>query len=275
MSEMSTASSDRAAGAPAPDSGTPLLDVREMTKSYGAVRALRGASLQCAAGAVTALVGDNGAGKSTLIKCLTGVERPDGGEMRFHGAPVSLHDPEAARDLGIETVYQDLALVDELAVWQNLYLNRELYRGVRPLRVLNKRAMIRGARKTIADLQVDVPSVRAGVRRLSGGQRQAVAISRAVNWGSSLIVMDEPTAALGVKETRAVEELILRLRGQRMTLLIISHNLEQVFRISDQIWVMRQGRVAAGLRTAATTSDRVVSLITGTENGQEDTGPRV
>jgi D-xylose transport system ATP-binding protein len=244
-----------------------LLEVEDLTKSFGAVQALRGASLTCRSGEVTAIVGDNGAGKSTLIKCLTGIEHPTSGTVRFRGQPVSLHSPDNARSLGIETVYQDLALVDDLTVWQNLFLNREIYRGIGPLRLLNKRAMVAAAQRTIEDLQVSVPSVRATVRRLSGGQRQAVAISRAVNWGSALVIMDEPTAALGLRETAAVEALIRRLQERQVTVLIISHNLEQVFRVCDQVWVMRQGRVVAGMRTADTTSDQVVALITGSEKG--------
>jgi D-xylose transport system ATP-binding protein len=244
-----------------------LLEVEDLTKSFGAVQALRGASLTCRSGEVTAIVGDNGAGKSTLIKCLTGIEHPTSGTVRFRGQPVSLHSPDNARSLGIETVYQDLALVDDLTVWQNLFLNREIYCGIGPLRLLNKRAMVAAAQRTIEDLQVSVPSVRATVRRLSGGQRQAVAISRAVNWGSALVIMDEPTAALGLRETAAVEALIRRLQERQVTVLIISHNLEQVFRVCDQVWVMRQGRVVAGMRTADTTSDQVVALITGSEKG--------
>lgn len=256
-----------AASADADNNHHLLLEVDDLTKSFGAVQALRGASLACRSGEVTAIVGDNGAGKSTLIKCLTGMQRPTSGTVRFRGQPVSLHSPDNARALGIETVYQDLALVDDLTVWQNLFLNREVYRGIGPLRILNKRAMVAAAQRTIDDLQVSVPSVRSTVRRLSGGQRQAVAISRAVNWGSALVIMDEPTAALGLRETAAVEALIRRLRDRQVTVLIISHNLDQVFRICDQVWVMRQGRVVAGIRTADTTSDRVVALITGSEQG--------
>lgn len=266
------ASAETSAGPPS-GADQPLLEVKDLAKSFGAVRAVRGVTLNCQSGKVTALVGDNGAGKSTLIKCLTGVERPDAGTIRFAGRDVRLSGPEAARELGIETVYQDLALVDDLTVWQNLFLNREQHWGVPPLRFLNKRAMVRAATETISNLKVDVPSVRSTVRRLSGGQRQAVAISRAVNWGSSLIVMDEPTAALGVTETRAVEELIVRLRTQGVSLLIISHDLEQVFRVADHIWVLRQGRVVGGRRAADTNSEQIVSLITGaTADPQPNTG---
>jgi D-xylose transport system ATP-binding protein len=246
-----------------PVAGQPLLEAVELTKSFGAVQALRGASLTCRAGEVTALVGDNGAGKSTLIKCLTGVHRPDTGTMRFGEREVEIGTPEVARALGIETVYQDLALVEDLTVWQNLFLARELRRGIRPLRFLDKKAMIRFAETKLQDLEVNIPTVRASVRRMSGGQRQAIAIGRAVTWGSSLLVMDEPTAALGVRETHAVEELIGRLRRDGMSVLLISHDLAQVMRVADQVWVLRQGRVIGGRRTAETDGQEIVAMITG------------
>jgi D-xylose transport system ATP-binding protein len=241
----------------------PLLEVRDVDKNFGAVRALSGASLRLARGEITALVGDNGAGKSTLVRCITGVHRPDGGAIRFNGEEVHFHAPEDARALGIETVYQDLALVEDLAVWQNLFLNREITRGFGPIRVLDKRAMISSAEQTLSRLAVNVPSVRSTVRRMSGGQRQSIAISRAISWGSTLVIMDEPTAALGVRETRAVEDLIRRLREEGMTVLLISHDFDQVMRLSDQVWVMRQGTVAGGRRTKETTGEQIVAMITG------------
>jgi D-xylose transport system ATP-binding protein len=243
----------------------PLLEVSDVDKNFGAVRALSGASLTLARGEITALVGDNGAGKSTLVRCITGVHRPDGGTIRFNGKEVHFHAPEDARALGIETVYQDLALVEDLAVWQNLFLNREITRGVGPLRLLNKRAMIASAETTLSRLAVTVPSVRSTVRRMSGGQRQSIAISRAISWGSTLVIMDEPTAALGIRETRAVEELIKRLREEGITVLLISHDFDQVMRLSDQIWVLRQGTVAGGRRTAETTGEQIVAMITGVD----------
>jgi D-xylose transport system ATP-binding protein len=246
-----------------PAAGEPLLEAVDLKKSFGAVQALRGATLTCRAGEVTALVGDNGAGKSTLIKCLTGVHRPDSGTIRFRQKDADIGTPEVARHLGIETVYQDLALVEDLTVWQNLFLARELRRGVAPLRFLDRRAMIRFAESSLKDLEVNIPSVRASVRRMSGGQRQAIAIGRAVTWGSSLLVMDEPTAALGVRETQAVETLIQRLRRDGMSVLLISHDLGQVMRVADQVWVLRQGRVVGGRRTADTDGQEIVAMITG------------
>ncbi|HEX4222679.1 MAG TPA: ATP-binding cassette domain-containing protein [Pseudonocardiaceae bacterium] len=242
-----------------------LLEVDSIDKNFGAVRALSGASLALARGEITALVGDNGAGKSTLVRCITGVHRPDAGSIRFNGTEVHFHAPEDARALGIETVYQDLALVEDLTVWQNLFLNREITRGIGPLRLLDKRAMIASAEKTLSRLAVNVPSVRSTVRRMSGGQRQSIAISRAISWGSTLVIMDEPTAALGVRETRAVEELIRRLREEGITVLLISHDFDQVMRLSDQVWVMRQGTVAGGRRTSETTGEQIVAMITGVD----------
>jgi D-xylose transport system ATP-binding protein len=244
---------------------TPLLAVDAIDKNFGAVRALSGASLTLARGEITALVGDNGAGKSTLVRCITGVQRPDGGSIRFDGVEVHFHAPEDARALGIETVYQDLALVEDLTVWQNLFLNREITRGIGPVRLLDKRAMISSAEQTLSRLAVNVPSVRSTVRRMSGGQRQSIAISRAISWGSTLVIMDEPTAALGVRETRAVEDLIRRLRDEGITVLLISHDFDQVMRLSDQVWVLRQGTVAGGRRTKDTTGEAIVAMITGVD----------
>jgi D-xylose transport system ATP-binding protein len=240
----------------------PLLEVEDVTKAFGNVVALRGVSLSARAGEVTAIIGDNGAGKSTLIKCIAGVHRPDGGELRFDSEPVSFASPEEARRHGIETVYQNLALIDDLSVWQNLFLNRELTLAGR-VPLLNRREMRRRAVSLLHDLDVDVPSVRARVRRLSGGQRQAVAISRAVAWGSRLVIMDEPTAALGVRETAKVEDFIRRLRQRGLAVLVISHNFDQVLRLSDQVWVMLNGRVVGGRRTADVTGDELVAMITG------------
>ncbi len=245
-----------------PPSG-PVLEMQGITKAFGAVQALRGADLSCARGEVTALVGDNGAGKSTLIRCITGVHPPDAGWMRFNGAEVHFGSPVEARKLGIETVYQDLALVEDLTVWQNMYLNRELKRGIGPFRLLDRRAMIARTEQMLRRLLVNMPPVRAKVRRLSGGQRQSIAIGRAASWGSSLIIMDEPTAALGVRETHAVEELIARLRSGGIAQLVISHDMEQVLRISDSVWVMRQGRTVGHWRTSEVDTNRIVAAITG------------
>ena len=241
----------------------PLVEIRGVTKSFDAVRALQGVDLTIQEGTVTALLGDNGAGKSTLVRCLTGVHSPDDGEILFRGETIKLGSPDDARHLGIETVFQDLGLIEDLQVWQNLYLNRELTRGFVPLRVLDKKQMIANSATILADLDVNVPNVRATVRRMSGGQRQSVAIARAANWGTTLVIMDEPTAALGVRETAAVEKLIGRLRSNGVTVLLVSHDMDQVMRVADSAWVLRRGRTAANRKMADTTGDELVGLITG------------
>ena len=240
-----------------------LLDVDHVSLSFGSVRALADVSLTVRQGEITALVGDNGAGKSTLVRCMSGVHRPDDGQITFDGAATDFHSPEDAREAGIETVHQNLALVEDLTVWQNLFLNREITRGVGPLAFLDRRAMQRQAEQMVSTLAVNVPAVRSKVRRLSGGQRQAVAICRAAGFTSKLVIMDEPTAALGVQETARVEELIRKLRDDGHAVLLVSHNFAQVMRLSDQVWVMRAGRCVAGRRTTETTGEEVVALITG------------
>lgn len=242
---------------------TPVLEVRDIKKSFGAVEALRGAELLCPAGEVTALVGDNGAGKSTLIRCITGVHAPNSGMICFRGEAISFTSPTDARARGIETVYQDLALIEDLSVWQNMYLNRELTSGFGPFRKLARRRMIEETQARLGRLLVNMPPVRAKVRRLSGGQRQSIAIGRAASWGSSLVIMDEPTAALGLRERAAVETLIGNLRREGIAQLIISHDLEQVMRISDSIWVMRGGRTIANWRTKDIDRTSVVGAIAG------------
>ncbi len=239
---------------------TPLLEARDLTKSFDSVCALDGVSLRIPEGEVTALVGDNGAGKSTLVRCLTGVQSPDTGQILFRGEPVRLRSPEDARKMGIETVYQDLALIDDLTVWQNLFLNREL---VHPLGIVNRRGMIARSGEIMRELDVDVPSVRTTVRRMSGGQRQSIAIARAVAWGKAMVIMDEPTAALGVRETAAVEKLVRGLRERGVTVLIISHDLAQVMRVCDNVVVLRRGRSVAAHSISEVDGDRLVGLITG------------
>jgi D-xylose transport system ATP-binding protein len=245
-----------------------LLEIREVHKSFDAVRALQGVSLSLAQGQVTALLGDNGAGKSTLVRCLTGVHPPDRGEILFRGEPTRLGSPDDARRLGIETVYQTLGLIEDLQVWQNLYLNRELTVGVGPLRVLDRKKMIASSAEIMSRLDVNVPNVRATVRRMSGGQRQSISIARAANWGKTLVIMDEPTAALGVRETAAVERLIGRLRESGVTVLLISHDMGQVLRVADTAYVLRRGRAAARRSIPGTTGDELVGLITGAIEGE-------
>jgi ABC-type sugar transport system ATPase subunit len=244
-----------------------LLKVTGATLSFGQVRALRDVTMHARRGEVTAIVGDNGAGKSTLIRCVSGVHALDGGTIEFDGQTVHFKSPQEARDAGIETVHQNLALVEDLTVWQNLFLNRELVHRFGPVALLNRRAMRTEAEAMVSTLAINVPAVGARVRRLSGGQRQAVSICRAAGFTSKLIIMDEPTAALGVQETARVEELIARLRTEGHAIVLISHNFSQVLRLSDAVWVMRAGRCVAGRRTTDTDGDEIVALITGARPG--------
>ena len=245
---------------------TAKVEVREIRKTFGSVEALRGASLTIRQGEITAIVGDNGAGKSTLVKCITGLNRPDSGEILIDGSPVHFNSPKDARNFGIETVYQDLALCDQLSVWQNLYLDRELTRGLGPVQFLRRKHMRAEAHRLVSDLAVNVPHVTQPVKRLSGGQRQAVAIARGVMWARGMIVLDEPTAALGLRETAQVEALIKRVVEAGQTVLIVTHNFEQVKRLSSQVWVMRAGNVVTGVRTAEVTGEEIVGLVTGAIN---------
>jgi ABC-type sugar transport system ATPase subunit len=239
-----------------------------IVKRFGSVTALRGASVAARTGEITAIVGDNGAGKSTLIKCLTGVHHPDEGRIAVDGEEVRFHSPEDSRKAGIEAVYQDLALADDLAVWQNLFLNREKTRGIGPFRVLDRRAMRREADHIVRNLSVNVPPVRSRVRRLSGGQRQAVAICRAAGFGSRIVIMDEPTAALGHRETQRAEELIAGLRDRGLAVLLISHDFAQVQRLAQRVYVMRGGRVTATLGRDEISPERLVALVTGAEEDE-------
>ncbi len=216
------------------------LSARGLEKHFGPVQALRGVDLDLPPGKVTALCGDNGAGKSTLTKCIAGIYQPDGGQIYWEGQPVSIHSPREAARLGVETVYQDLALADNLDIVQNMFLGRERTR----FGLLDENSMEQSAGDTLASLRVTtVPSVRQLVGSLSGGQRQSVAVAKAVMWNSQLVLLDEPTAALGVIQTRQVLDLILQLREHGLAVMVISHNLNDVFEVADRIAVMYLGRV--------------------------------
>ncbi|MBR22033.1 MAG: ABC transporter ATP-binding protein [Leifsonia sp.] len=244
-----------------------LLAATHITKSFGGIHALKGASISLRRGEITALIGDNGAGKSTLVRCLSGVHAPDSGTIELDGQVVHFDTPREAQRNGIETVQQNLALVEELTVWQNFFLGRELTSGVGPLRILNRKQMKSTAQALITDLAVNVPPVTSKVRRLSGGQRQALAIARAAGWGGKIVIMDEPTAALGVQETEKVEQTIRTLRDAGVSVLLISHNFDQVMRLSDQVWVMRAGVAVANRRREETSGEELVALITGAQDG--------
>ncbi len=253
---------DNPAGIRATGQG-PLLSVSHIGKHFGGIVALNDVSLAVHAGEIAGIVGDNGAGKSTLIKIISAVFPADEGTITFDGNVVAFGSPRAARAAGIETVYQDLALAGNMSVWANVFLGRERCLGPRFLRILNKRGMSTAAYDMLSRFRMNVPPSDAEVASLSGGQRQAIAIARAAAWGSKLIVLDEPTAALGVGETRAVEEVVLELRSRGFGLILISHNIQQVFRLADHIWVMRRGHMIADLARRETTPEEVVGLITG------------
>jgi ABC-type sugar transport system ATPase subunit len=238
-----------------------MLNLHRVRKEFGGIVAIEDFSLDLFAGEIVALVGDNGAGKSTLVKMICGVHQPTSGTIAIDGEPVSFADASAARRRGIEVVYQDLALADSQPVFMNMFLGRELVRG--PLRRLDKKRMANETQRLLNELDVHVPSVRATVRDLSGGQRQGVAIARAMHWATRLVLMDEPTAHLGVAETAKVEQIIHGLRARNLAILIISHNLDQVFRLADRVCVLRRG-VQVGWRQAKETSgDEIISMITG------------
>jgi D-xylose transport system ATP-binding protein len=241
-------------------SDTALLELRGVSKHFGAVIALHEVDFTVPAGCVTALVGDNGAGKSTLIKCVAGIYRIDGGEILYDGNPVNIHGPREAADLGIEIVYQDLALADNLDVVQNMFLGREELEG---LRTLDEVKMEARALDTLKSLSVTtIRSVRQTVAGLSGGQRQSVAVAKAVMWNSKLVVLDEPTAALGVAQTRQVLDLVKRLAEQGLGVIIVSHNLHDIFEVADNITVLRLGQNVAEFKRTETNQQEVVEAIT-------------
>jgi simple sugar transport system ATP-binding protein len=243
---------------------SPLLEVRAVSKSFAAVRALNGVSLSVGAGEVVALAGDNGAGKSTLIKIIAGVFHPDGGEIVYQGENVTFETPQAAREHGIETIYQDLALADNLSIGGNIFLGREpMKRAFGFLPVLDRSKMAEAARETMARLDFHVDRLDAPVSRFSGGQRQAVAIGRAIYWEARVLIMDEPTAALGVPEQRKVLALIKNLREQRKGVIFVSHNLADIFDVCDRIVVLRRGVLAGERKKTETTPDEIVKLMVG------------
>jgi D-xylose transport system ATP-binding protein len=238
---------------------TPVLELRGVNKSFGPVSVLHDVDFAAYAGKVTALVGDNGAGKSTLIKSIGGIHPTDSGTFLFEGRKVNFHSPKDAAALGIEIVYQDLALCDNLDIVQNLFLGRERLRGI----VLDEPDMEKAARATLASLNVTtVRSVRQPVSSLSGGQRQSVAIAKAVMWNSKLVILDEPTAALGVAQTRQVLDLVRRLADRGLGVVLISHNLNDVFEVADEIAVLYLGRLVTTVHRADVDSAAVVELIT-------------
>lgn len=238
-----------------------VLRLQNIHKSFGGVVAIEDFSLDLKAGEIVALVGDNGAGKSTLIKIISGVYTPTSGSISFDGYEADFKDATEAREAGIEVVYQDLALADEQSVYMNMFLGREKTKG--PLGMLDRKAMRDETAQLVEELDVRIPSPNATIRNLSGGQRQGVAIARATHWATKLVLLDEPTAALGVAETAKVEEIVASLKERNLAVLIISHSLDQVFRLSDRICVLRRGKQIGVRETAKTDKNEIVSMITG------------
>lgn len=242
----------------------PILDIQGLNKSFGPVHVLHDVDFAVRAGEVTALVGDNGAGKSTLVKCIAGIHGSDSGIVKFKGEDAHIHGPRDAAALGIEVVYQDLALADNLDIVQNMFLGRE--RGSKWL--LDEASMEKAARETLASLSVrTVKSVRTPVSALSGGQRQTVAIAKSVLWDSKVVLLDEPTAALGVAQTRQVLDLVRRLAEKGLGVVLISHNMADVFEVADRIAVLYLGRLVADVHTKDVTHGQVVELITAGRSG--------
>ncbi len=255
----------------------PALSVRNISKSFRAVQALDDVSLDIHRGQVIGLLGDNGAGKSTLVKCIAGVYQPDGGTISIDGAVRKISSPDMARRLGVETVHQNLSLIDSLNVVENLFLNREYTRGGRigaRIGFLGKKRMHRECQATLARLGIAIPSPRRPVGLLSGGQRQAIAIGRAVAWGQQIVLLDEPAAALGVEQAQRVVDLILALRSGGVAVLLVTHNMDRVTAVCDKAVILRQGRKAAEVEVDEVTKNDLVAFITGakTQNYAEKDG---
>ena len=250
----------------------PLLEARNVVKGFGRVRALRGVNFTVYPSEVVALIGDNGAGKSTLVKTLSGAIQPDGGEILVDGVPVRLRSTTDAREAGIETVYQDLALAPDLDPAANLYLGRELMRGglLGHLGFIDNAAMRRESREAFTSLGIGLQTTSSPVATLSGGQRQGVAVSRAVTWASKVVFMDEPTAALGVVQTGKVLELIRRVRDAGVSVVLVSHNMPEVLEVADRVEVLRLGKRVARFEASEATTESLVGAMTGAiEHGEE------
>jgi simple sugar transport system ATP-binding protein len=239
----------------------PALSLRNIRKSFGGLVAVEDLNLDVKRGEIVALVGDNGAGKSTVLKIIAGLHQPSSGEIRLAGELVHFIDPSQSQAKGVEVVYQDLALAESQPVYMSLFLGREKTKGW--FGKLDRAGMIAETDELMRKLEVHIPSAKSIVRKLSGGQRQAVAIARATHWATNLVLMDEPTAALGVTETSKVEELITGMKARNLAILIVSHSLDQVFRLSDHICVLRRGKQISVSPTKQTDKNEIVSMITG------------
>jgi fructose transport system ATP-binding protein len=245
-----------------------VLSARGLTKHYGGVQALEDANFEIFQGEHIAIVGDNGAGKSTFVRQITGVEQPTSGSILFEGREVRFQSPLDARHAGIETVFQNLALADDLDVPANIFLGREeIYFNLGPFSFLNEKKMLKMAEEGLTRTAVKIPNLRNTIGNMSGGQRQCVAISRSATFASKLIIMDEPTAALGVQETTQVENIIRTLKERGIPLILVSHNLRQVLNLVDRIVVFRRGRIVGTLDAKTTNGNEIVSMITGLDTG--------
>jgi ABC-type sugar transport system ATPase subunit len=251
----------------------PVLEARHIARRFGAVTALSDASIALNRHEILGLVGDNGAGKSTLLKILSGVLDANAGQLLLEGRQIQIARPQDAMDAGIETVYQDLALVDTMSAYQNVYLGREELAKPWLLRMLNlvdDRAMRKRAREVLAALAVKIPSINGNVKSMSGGQRQCLAIARALLWGRRIVILDEPTAALGVRESAQVLDVIRDLRNHDVSVVVVSHNMQQLMEVADRITVMRLGRTIATRTVKQTQASEIVGLITGAISGDVD-----
>ncbi len=247
-----------------------LLEVKNLTKRFGGLVAVNNVSLGVNAGEVVGLLGDNGAGKSTLIKMISGVYKPDGGKIFFQGREVNIENPMDALSMGIETIYQDLALAENLNVYSNIFLGREKLKKILGLiKVLDHDYMMQESEKVLKRLDIQIPSLKNKIRMLSGGQRQAVAISRSIYWDAKFLIMDEPTAALGIAEQKKVLDLVNLLKSQGIGIIIISHQLHDVFSVADRLVIMRRGVKVAERITKETNPDEVVGLIVGAETVEQ------
>ncbi|AZO02485.1 MULTISPECIES: ATP-binding cassette domain-containing protein [unclassified Mesorhizobium] len=242
------------------NASAPILQLQDIRKHFGGLTAIENFSLEVFPGEIVALVGDNGAGKSTLVKIISGVHPPSSGTITIEGKPVTMSNATMGRAHGIEVVYQDLALADQQTVYMNMFLGRE---PLNRFGLLDRRRMIDETEKLVKELDVRIPSAHATIRDLSGGQRQGVAIARATHWASKLILLDEPTAALGVAETARVETIVQSLKQRNVGILIISHSLDQVFKLSDRICVLRRGKQIGVRETRKTDKNEIIAMITG------------
>ncbi len=244
-----------------------LVETKNITKRFGGLTAVNNVSFGVQAGEIVAVLGDNGAGKSTLIKMISGVHQPDGGQILVKGKEVEIHSPMDALSMGIETIYQDLALAENMNVYSNIFLGREKTKKVFGLfNVMDSQYMFDESQGVLDKLNIQIPSLRNNVRTLSGGQRQAVAISRSIYWNANFLIMDEPTAALGVAQQKQVLDLVKSLKDHGLGIIIISHQMHDVFAVADRIIVMRRGEKVGDLKKMETNPDEVVNLIVGSES---------